>query len=123
MKKKTITICGKEVTLAYCYGTEIGYKILSDEDINDFGIEIAEKINKKQMPDIRKTLYLIIAAMNAYCEYKEEDAPITDKDLMSVATPQEIGQALGTIIGLRAEFYHVPSDEPKDKEESNEKNV
>lgn len=123
MKKKTITICGKEVTLAYCYGTEIGYKILSDEDINDFGIEIAEKINKKQMPDIRKTLYLIIAAMNAYCEYKEKDAPITDRDLMSVATPQEIGQALGTIIGLRAEFYHVPSDEPKDKEEANEKNV
>lgn len=123
MKKKTITICGKEVTLAYCYGTEIGYKILSDEDISDFGIEIAEKIKNKQMPDIRKTLYLIIAAMNAYCEYKEEDAPITDRDLMSVATPQEIGQALGTIIGLRSEFYHVPSDEPKDKEESNKKNV
>ena len=34
---------------------------------------------------------------------------------MYECTPQEIGQALGVIIGLRSQFYHVPSDEPKDK--------
>lgn len=115
MITKEITICGKQVTLAYCYATEISYKILSDEDIIDFGQEIVEKIQHEQMPDIRKTIYLILAAMNAYYESKGEKAPVSDKELMYECTPQEIGQALGVIIGLRSQFYHVPTDEPKDK--------
>ena len=117
MITKEITICGKQVTLAYCYATEISYKILSDEDIIDFGQEIVEKIQQDQMPDIRKTIFLIVASMQSYYESKGEQCPITDKDLMYECTPQEIGVALGTIIGLRSQFYHVPSDEPQDKPE------
>jgi len=116
MLTKEITICGKPVTLAYCYATEISYKILSDEDINDFAHEIAEKIKHEQMPDIRRTIYLILASMSAYYESRDEKAPITDKDLMNEATPQEVGLALGTIIGLRAQFYHIPSEEPVDEQ-------
>ena len=108
MLTKEITICGKPVTLAYCYATEISYKILSDEDIIDFNKEIAKNIKKKQMPDIRRTIYLILASMSAYYESRDEKAPVTDKDLMNEATPQEVGLALGTIIGLRAQFYHLP---------------
>ena len=115
MITKEITICGKQVTLAYCYATEISYKILSDEDIIDFGQEVIEKIQHEQMPDIRKTIFLILASMNAYYESKGEKAPVSDKELMYECTPQEIGQALGVIIGLRSQFYHVPSDEPQDK--------
>ena len=115
MITKEITICGKQVTLAYCYATEISYKILSDEDIIDFGQEVIEKIQHEQMPDIRKTIFLILASMNAYYESKGEKAPVSDKELMYECTPQEIGQALGVIIGLRSQFYHVPTDEPKDK--------
>ena len=115
MKQKEITICGQQVTLAYCYATEISYKILSDEDIIDFGQEVIEKIQHEQMPDIRKTIFLILASMNAYYESKDETAPITDKELMYECSPQEIGQALGVIIGLRSQFYHVPTDEPQDK--------
>ena len=115
MITKEITICGKQVTLAYCYATEISYKILSDEDIIDFGQEVIEKIQHEQMPDIRKTIFLILASMNAYYESKGEKAPVGDKELMYECTPQEIGQALGVIIGLRSQFYHVPSDEPEDK--------
>ena len=124
MITKEITICGKQVTLAYCYATEISYKILSDEDIIDFGQEIVEKIQREQMPDIRKTIYLILAATNAYYEGKGEKAPVSDKELMYECTPQEIGQALGVIIGLRSQFYQVPTDEPKDKPtgEKKEKN-
>ena len=70
MITKEITICGKQVTLAYCYATEISYKILSDEDIIDFGQEVIEKIQHEQMPDIRKTIFLILASMNAYYESK-----------------------------------------------------
>ena len=116
MITKEITICGKQVMLAYCYATEISYKILSDEDIIDFGQEIVEKIQHEQMPDIRRTIYLIIASMQSYYESKGETCPITDKELMYECTPQEIGQALGIIIGLRQMFYHVPVGEPEDKE-------
>ena len=125
MITKEITICGKQVTLAYCYATEISYKILSDEDIIDFGQEVIEKIQHEQMPDIRKTIFLILASMNAYYESKGEKAPVSDKELMYECSPQEIGQALGVIIGLRSQFYHVPTDEPEDKPtgEKKEKNA
>jgi len=124
MITKEIKLCGKQVTLAYNYATEISYKILSDEDIFDFGQEVVEKIQHEQMPDIRKTIFLIIASMQSYYESKGEECPITDKELMYECTPQEIGVALGTIIGLRSQFYHVPSDEPEDKpaEGNEEKN-
>ena len=117
MITKEITICGKQVMLAYCYATEISYKILSDEDIIDFGQEVVEKIQHEQMPDIRRTIYLIIASMQSYYESKGEQCPITDNELMYECTPNEIGMALGIIIGLRTNFYHVPSDEPEDTEQ------
>ncbi len=125
MITKEITICSKQVTLAYCYATEISYKILSDEDIISFGKEIAQKIQHEQMPDIRKTIYLILASMQSYYDSKGEKCPITDKELMYECTPKEIGQALGTIIGLRGKFYHIPDDEPENKpaEDNTSKNV
>ena len=63
MITKEITICSKQVTLAYCYATEISYKTLSDEDIINFNQEIVEKIQHEQMPDIRKTIFLILASL------------------------------------------------------------
>lgn len=109
--------------LAYCYATEISYKILSDEDIISFGKEIAEKIQHEQMPDIRKTIYLILASMQSYYDSlpagqngQKPQPPVTDQDLMYHCTPQDLGVALGTILGLRSQFYHLPSDEPEEKE-------
>lgn len=113
MITKEITLCGKQVVLAYCYATEIGYKTLSDEDIIDFGSEIAEKIQQQQMPDIKRTIFLILASMNSYYEFNNEEAPISDKDLMYKSDPKEVGVALGTILGLRGKFYHLPTDEPR----------
>ena len=113
MITKEITLCGKQVVLGYCYATEIGYKTLSDEDIIDFGSEIAEKIQQQQMPDIKRTIFLILASMNAYYESINEEAPITDKGLLYESCPQEIGVALGVILGLRSKFYHLPTDEPR----------
>ena len=123
MITKEITLCGKQVVLAYCYATEIGYKTLSDEDIIDFGSEIAEKIQQQQMPDIKRTIFLILASMNAYYESINAEAPINDKDLLYQTDPQEVGVALGTILGLRSKFYHLPTDEPRgeDKEKKGSK--
>ena len=108
--------------MAYCYATEISYKILSDEDITDFIGEVIIAVqNKERMPDIRKSMYLILAAMQAYYDSKDDKSPVTDKNMMYDATSEEIGMALGTIIGLRAEFYHIPSDEPEDKPKEGDK--
>lgn len=124
MKTREITIAGKQVTLAYCYATEIGFKDLADQDINDWMAEAVEALQAKRMPDIKKTIFAILASQMAYCNAKDVDATIADDDLMNDATPEEIGMALGTIIALRAEFYHIPKDEPEDKkEEGEEKNA
>jgi hypothetical protein len=123
MQKKEITICGKPVTLAYCYATEIAYKDCSGEDIHTFLTEAIPLLQQQQMPDVKKTLFLIIASMLSYYE-DEEKLPVTDKDMMREATPNEVVTALGTIIVLYSQFYHVPEDEPKDKpSEGDEKNA
>lgn len=129
MKTKTINICGKDVTLAYCYGTEISYKLLTEEDINDFVQEVLAALNAEpqRMPDVKKSVLLIIAAAMAYAESQGEKTPIADKDLMYHATPDELGTALGTVIALRVEFYHVPTDEAeaaqKEQKEADPKNA
>lgn len=129
MKTKTINLCGKDVTLDYCYATEISYKMLSDEDINDFVQDVVAALNAEpqRMPDVRKSVLLIIAAAMAYAESKGEECPVTDKDLMYNATPDELGTALGTVIALRMEFYHVPTDEAeaakKEQKEDDPKNA
>jgi len=117
MTKKEITICGKTVTLAYCFATEISYKILSDEDITQFMQDCIAAVQEETMPDTRRSIYAILAAMSAYYESVKQPAPLTDEDLMFNASPLEIVTALVILITLRAEFYHIPSSEPKDKEE------
>ena len=116
MTTKEITLCGKQVTLAYCYATEIAYKEMSDEDIFDYAQEAVEAIQAQRDPDIKKTIYAIIACMMAYYEDKDK-APVKDSEIMREATPVEIGTAMLTILTMRSEFYHVPKDEPEDKQE------
>lgn len=120
MKSKTITILGKEVTLGYCHATEIGYNLKSDEDVSEFFSHAVACLQDNRMPDIRKTIYMIIAAVNAYSEWKEEQAAITDRELMYEADPVEVGTALGTILQLRADFYHLPTSEPTGDESEDE---
>ena len=51
------------------------------------------------------------------------EPPVTDKQLMYQLSPKDLGLAIGTILGLRSQFYHVPGGEPEDKskEEDSEK--
>lgn len=115
MSKKEIKLCGKQVTLAYCYATEIAFKDLSNQDITDFMIEAVPQIQAQKMPDAKKVVLLIIAALMSHYQSIGEETPIEDKDIMYRATAEEIGNALGVIIGLRAEFYRIPTGEPEDK--------
>ena len=111
MTHQTITICGKEVTLGYCYATEISFKLLAEEEIHDFLREATAKVQAQQMPDIRKAIFLLLAAMTAYYESQGEPLPISDKDLMNECDPNDFGTALGTVIKLYMEFYHLPATE------------
>lgn len=117
MKQKTITINGKEVTLAYTYRTEIAYRDISGEDINDFMTEAQAALNStpQRMPDIKKSVMVILAASLAYTTAKGAEPELIDTDLMDAATPEELGKALGTVITLRIQFYTLPAGEPEDK--------
>lgn len=115
MLTKEITLCGRQVTLAYCYATEIAYKDMSDEYIADYIKEAVARIQKETDPDVKKTIYAILACMLAYYQSRGEEAPLTDTDLMNDAKPAELGTAIFTIIGMRMDFYHVPKGEPEDK--------
>ena len=116
MIKKEITICGKAVTLAYCYATEIAYKNMTNEDMFDYIQKAVEAIQNQRDPDIEKTIYAILACMMAYYEDADK-APVKDSEIMKQATPVEIGTAMLTILSMRSEFYHVPKDEPEEKPE------
>ena len=88
-------------------------------------VETVNAIQAQRMPDTRRALFLILAAMQAYYESIKQPAPVQDSELMYNATPDEIGNAIGTILALRMEFYHIPKDEPEEKnnEEDNKKNA
>ena len=116
MIRKEITLCSKQVTLAYCYATEIAYKNMTNEDMFDYAQKAVEAIQNQRDPDIENTIYAILACMMAYYEDADK-SPVKDSEIMKQATPVEIGTSMLTILSMRSEFYHVPKDEPEDKPE------
>ena len=83
MIKREITICGKQVTLGYCFATEIGYRANADEDIETFITEVVEMFtNHQAVPDRQKCIYLIYASILAYYQSRKEDTPISAEDMM-----------------------------------------
>ena len=113
MIKKEITLCSKQVTLGYCFATEIAYKNMTNEDMFDYAKKAVEAIKNQRDPDIEKTIYAILACMMAYYEDADK-APVNDSEIMNEATPVEIGNAMFTILNMRSEFYHVPSGDSED---------
>lgn len=104
MTTKTITIAGKEVTLAYCYATEIAFRKYTGESIDKFDAMNPEHV-----------LYLIISAIVAWSQAKGEEPAIKDDELMYDTKPKELIDALTEIFKLRAEWYDVPTGEPEDE--------
>ena len=121
MITRDITICGKPVTLAYCYATEIAYKDISDENIGEYINEAVDCIQKGTDPDIKRTISAIFACMLAYYESKGEKTPIEVKELMSNISPSEFATAIITVLDMRIEFYHVPTGEPAEKKDGTKK--
>ena len=130
MNTKTVTINGKQVTLMYCYGTEINYSNLTNGDnAATFIAEAAaqlDAINKKasvQVPNVEKCIKLVLAAALAYSMSKKEDCPIDDTDLLFSSDPKELFDALAQVILLYGAFYNLlPEDQPKGKKGKQGKN-
>lgn len=114
MITKTIKIAGKEVTMAYCYATEIIFQRYTNSNIDSFDATNSEHV-----------IYLVLAALVAYNEANHktaEDIPLKDTDLMYEAKPADIIYAVKTIYEMRHEWYAVPDAEEKKEEESDGKN-
>ena len=107
----------RTVTMAYCYATEIAYKELADEDITSIIQEIIAGVNEnpQRLPDVKRRIFLILAAITAFYDAAGKEAPVTDSDLMLHATPTEMDTALAAILTMWAKFYHLPVGENTDK--------
>ena len=109
MITKEITIAGKQVTLGYCFATEIGFKTLADKDLTQFIHEVAAGFaaEPKVEPDKETVIRAIVASVVSYYESKGEEPAITDRDLMYEATVVELSTALGYIIQMFSQFYNI----------------
>ena len=119
MITKQVKIAGKDVTLAYCIGTEIAFHGMAGIEFKDFVQEAAVK----KTSDPRYVIHAILAAAITYAQSKGIDEPITDKDLMFEATNEELTEALVEITKMFAEWYKLPlGEEQKAKKGSKGKN-
>ena len=122
MTTKEITLCGQQVTLGYCFATEILFNKLSGQYLSDYATHAIDCIGKQKDPDTEQTIYAILACMISYAESQKKEAPLKDTDLMYSAAPAELGIAIFTILELCSQFYHVPeSAKQANNEEEEEK--
>ena len=110
---------GKEsqvkVMLGYCFATEILFNEMAGEEVGTFVKEAISQISEGKMPDRKKSMILIQAAMEAYYESVGKKAPITEKDLKDSHHSDEFGTAIGTILGMYIKMNTSPAGENADK--------
>lgn len=121
MITKDVNIAGKTITIAYNYATELAYKSLADEDISEYfkASFAAITSDPPRDPDTDKSIRLVFASEMSYYDSLTENNdryPVSIRNLMYDAQPDELIKAVLTIAGMRNEFYKVPEGEPKDKE-------
>ena len=121
MITKEITLCGQQVTLGYCFATEVLFNKMSDKYLSDYATHTIECIGKQKDPDTEQTIYAILACMVSYAESQKKEAPLKDTDIMYNAAPAELGIAIFAILELRSQFYHVPDGAKQSNNEEEEK--
>jgi len=104
MVTKKVTLCGVEVTLAYCYATEIAFRKYTGVNVDKLDPENPEH-----------SIYLIISAMLPFYEQQGQQPPISDSDLMYKSKPTDYFTAFKAILEARNEWYKLPEGEPEDK--------
>ena len=127
--EKTITICGKEVQMRYCAASETGYELLSGKSSEVFTPTVVEKNDKgeivKMEPPKATTddyIKLAIASIIAAYERNEKEVPISAKDIMYEAQPEEVRNLIMSVNELRTKWYTIPKTVPESEfEETGEK--
>ena len=119
MIQETTKIAGIDVTLGYCFATELNYRNLADEEIANYFKEAFAYIQEGKDPDTDKSIRLILASVISYYDSQSEGGatyPINERTLIYDTAPDELMKAVITIVNLRNKFYKVPEGEPQDKE-------
>jgi len=121
MKKETIKIFGKEVDMLYCAAAEIGYEKLSgkssevfipkramsgDHPVNDSDGNPIYNAPEATLDDYIK---LAVSAIIAAYAREGKDAPITTKDILYDAPPNDVTTIVATVARLRNEWYTMPA--------------
>lgn len=106
-----IKVAGKEYGVAWCFGTEVNYEIITGKQISTIDWS---KLRLDQLATI------IVAASYAYYdEQGNEEARLQDRDLLYHASGEEVVEATKTVLGLYTKFNTLPAqDKEADKEES-----
>ena len=114
MITKKVKLCGKSVTVGMCWGTIIAFANYTGKNLEQVDF---------QHPTPSDITYLILAAMTAYYQSVDKEAPVRDTDLLYKAKPQEIVDATIACCNLIGEFYAVPkTDETADEAGGDGKN-
>lgn len=121
MKKETIKICGKKVDMLYCAAAETGYEKLSGKSSEVFIPKRAMSDNQPvndsngnpiyNAPEATLDDYIKLAVSAIIAAYAREgkDAPITTKDILYDAPPNDVTTIVATVARLRNEWYTMPA--------------
>lgn len=134
MTKKTIPLCGKEVTLSYNFAAEIAYFDLTGQDFSTFFVSLATALRDKPAteenilsailsisPKLR--IMAILSCIMSYYQSTDEEPPVTDRALMQDATPEDLMTALATVMQLHNDWYHLPASESSESPSSDSATV
>lgn len=111
--EKTISICGQDVQMLYCAATETGFEQLANRSINVFLPGDDEENPAATGDDYIK---LGIAAIIAAYARNDQEPPVSVKDVLYEATPQEVVALITSAVELRAKWYNVPEIIEEDKQ-------
>ena len=114
--------------MRYCAASETGYELLSGKSSDVFSPTVIEKNEKGEIVKIEPPkattddyIKLAIASIIAAYERNEQEVPISAKDIMYEAEPEEVRNLIMSVIELRQTWYTVPKTVPDSEfEESTE---
>ena len=128
--EKTIHICNRDVILRYCAATETGFEQLASKPITVFKPNVV-KDDQGNVVEVQAGpatsqdfIMLAVAAIIAAYDYRDQEQPISVKEILYDTTPEEIRLLVDTVVELSAQWYKVssvvepetdkePDDEPK----------
>lgn len=127
MIKETTKIAGIDVTLGYCFATELNYRNLADEEIADYFKKAFSCIQEGKDPDTDKSIRLVLASVHSYYDSIHQGEgdhiyPINERTLVFETAPDELMKAVITIVNLRNKFYKMPEGESEEKKGQKGKN-